>query len=77
MQVLSESVASMGCGPVDWLRLSSVLFGTCMIHSAIDRQRRKEEEEDKEGEAWFQAFLFNFGEFLDRVKLFAMLQQNE
>ena len=70
---------------LDWLRLSSLLFGTCMVHSAIHRQRRnrvtvglsEEEEEEEEGDVWFEAFIHNFGEFLERVKLFAMLQQNE
>ena len=57
-----------------WLQLSSLLFGTCMVHKVIDEQAR-------EGykfcdNAWFAAFLYNFGEVCDRVKLYALLEDN-
>ena len=63
---------------VDWLHVSSLMFGTCMIHNVIHRQLTL--EHDNQGfsdNAWFQAFLYNFGEVMDRVKLFALLQDNE
>ena len=70
-----EAEASTFRGTVDWLRLSSVLFGTCMVHNVISRQA--DVGFGYADNAWFQAFIHNFGEVLDRVKLFAILQENE
>ena len=59
---------------IPWLELSSLLFGTCMVHRVINDQAR---EGYKFGEnAWFESFLYNFGEVCDRIKLYALLQDN-
>ena len=70
-----ESEAASFTHSVDWLKISSVLFGTCMVHNVISRQAG--EGHGYADSAWFQAFIHNFGEVLDRVKLFAILQENE
>ena len=45
-----------------------------MTTKVINEQAR---EEFKFGQnVWFEAFLFNFGEVCDRVKLFALLEDN-
>lgn len=72
MEYLMEEVNKFQ-SEVDWLHLSSILFGTCMIHNVINNQL----DNGFDSNAWFQAFIHNFGELLDRVKLFAILQQNE
>ena len=57
-----------------WLELSSILFGTCMVHKVINE---KAGEGFKFGQnAWFEAFLYNFGEVCDRIKLYALLEDN-
>lgn len=57
-----------------WLELSSILFGTCMVHKVINEQAG---EGFKFGQnAWFEAFIFNFGEICDRIKLYALLEDN-
>ena len=57
-----------------WLEMSSILFGTCMVHKVINEQAS---EGFKFGQnAWFDAFLFNFGEICDRIKLYALLEDN-
>jgi len=57
-----------------WLELSSILFGTCMVHKVINDQAR---EQFKFGQnPWFDSFLYNFGETCDRIKLYAILEDN-
>lgn len=57
-----------------WLELSSLLFGTCMVHRVINDQAK---EGFKFGQQpWFDAYLYNFGEVCDRIKLYALLQDN-
>jgi len=88
MNLLTEEVERYS-RDADWLTLSSSAFGTCMIHRALFTRGRRniddDDEDDDEDEwgdveladdAWVQSYLHNFGEFLDRVKLYAMLQQN-
>ena len=77
MSLLSQEAES--CSKhVDWLHISSVMFGTCMIHNVVHRQLTLEHDNmGFGGNAWFQAFIYNFGEVMDRVKLFALLQDNE
>ena len=59
---------------LSWLDISSLIFGTYMVHRVINEQAR---EEYKFGQnSWFESFLFNFGEVCDRIKLFALLQDN-
>ena len=59
---------------IPWLELSSLLFGTCMVHRVVNGQAS---EGFKFGEnAWFESFLYNFGEVCDRIKLYALLQDN-
>lgn len=58
-----------------WLQLSSLLFGTCMVHKVINDQA-KEGFKFGQQNAWFDAYLYNFGEVCDRIKLFALLQDN-
>ena len=59
---------------IPWLDLSSILFGTCMVHKVINDQAR---EEFKFGQnPWFDSFLYNFGEICDRIKLYAILEDN-
>ena len=59
---------------IPWLELSSILFGTCMVHKVINDQAR---EEYKFGQnPWFDSFLYNFGEICDRIKLYAILEEN-
>ena len=59
---------------VDWVAISSFLFGTCMVHKVINDQAR---EEFKFGQnPWFGSFLYNFGETCDRIKLYAILEDN-
>ncbi len=72
---LLQTEASSFTGSVGWLHLSSLLFGTCMVHCVVVRQL--EVGEDGQDNPWLQAFFHNFGEVLDRVKLYAILQQNE
>jgi len=61
-------------GRLPWLELSSVLFGTCMVHKVINEQAR---EEFKFGHnPWFDSFLYNYGEICDRIKLYAILEDN-
>ena len=57
-----------------WLDISSLIFGTYMVHRVINEQAK---EDYKFGQnPWFESFLFNFGEVCDRIKLFALLQDN-
>lgn len=57
-----------------WLELSSILFGTCMVHKVINDQAG---DGFKFGQnAWFESFLYNFGEVCDRIKLYALLEDN-
>ena len=59
---------------IPWLQLSSLLFGTCMVHKVINDQAM---DGYKFGQnAWFDSYLFNFGEVCDRIKLFALLEDN-
>ena len=59
---------------IPWLELSSLLFGTCMVHRVINGQAGAG---FKFGEnAWFESYLYNFGEVCDRIKLYALLQDN-
>ena len=59
---------------IDWIHLSSLLFGTLMVHNVAEQQA--DPGMNFAANAWFQAFLFNFGEVLDRIKLFAILQEH-
>ena len=74
MHIVQSEVSTFSRS-VNWLRVSSVLFGTCMVHNVISRQAG--EGSGYADNAWFQAFIHNFIEVLDRVKLFAILQENE
>ena len=59
---------------IPWLKLSSLLFGTCMVHKVINDQAK---EGFKFGQnAWLDSYLYNFGEVCDRIKLFALLEDN-
>ena len=62
----SEIEDAVGANRVDWLRVSSSMFCICMIHNAMTVR------DDDQG--WLRAYLHNFGEVLDRVKLFATFQ---
>ncbi|XP_040565094.1 uncharacterized protein [Lepeophtheirus salmonis] len=59
---------------LDWLRISSIAYGSIMVHNVINEKAR---DSFKFGSnPWFEAYLFNFGLILDRIKLYAILRQN-
>lgn len=59
---------------IPWLELSSLLFGTCMVHKVINDQAAAGYKFGQN--AWFETFLYNFGEMCDRIKLYALLEDN-
>lgn len=60
---------------IDWIHLSSVLFGTGMVHRVINESARLGFRFGDN--PWFESFLYNFEEVADRIKLYAILHENE
>lgn len=66
MELFANEAADDSSDSTDWLRLCSVLFGACMVHNVINAYDNDD--------VWLKAYFYNFGELLDRVKLYAIFQ---